>query len=458
MIPLRETAPGRGRSAAFARESAMALRLRVTSQQKNQLGEFQLREFVACGGTIGRAPDNDWVLPDEKRFLSARHALIDFQAGAYYLVDMSRNGVYINGSDTAVGRGHPQRLFDGDKLRLGEYEITVEVTAGDEHIADDGMRDSVVRAQLVPVDESVELKLVEESKLRAFEYNALEKLTSADTESSSASRKAPPATAARAQAAKTAAPASAAAPKGASPRAAAPAARPAVASTATARAEPAARPAQPRQANAAAVERFCKAAGLQPSDLRGTNPDEVLETAGALTRELLTGLADLLQNRSRMKDSLRLPQTIIRPAQNNPLKFSANVSDALKYLLGEPGQSYLPPDRAVQAAFQDVKNHQQAFFKAMIHAIRDFVERLEPDELRSRFDRGLKRSPLFASANKLKYWELYEEAYLTLTYQQDGAPMPQIVIDELTRVYEQEIETLTSGATRPIAERPARAS
>jgi len=402
----------------------MALRLRITSSQKASLGESQLREFVACGGTIGRAEDSDWVLPDEKRFISSRHALIDFQGGAYYLVDTSRNGVYINNADTAVGRGHPQRLFNGDRLRMGEYEISVEVTAGDEQIADDGMRDSVVRAQLVPVDESMELQLVDENKMRGFAFNALERhLKPAEAEAS----------------ASTAKPAAA-------PRPAADAGKMPERKTAAA------------TGSAAAVETFCKAAGLQPADLRGANPDEILKMAGTLTRELLTGLADLLQNRARMKDALRLPQTVIRPAENNPLKFSPKVSDALKYLLGESGDSYLPPDRAVQAAFRDVRSHQQAFFKAMIHAMRDFAERLEPDELRSRFDRGLKRSPLLASTNKLKYWELYEESYLTLTHQEEGAPLPAIVIDELTKAYEQELEVLQHGATRPLPARPAQAS
>lgn len=397
----------------------MALRLRIISHQKDQLENGGLREFRACGGTIGRAADNDWVLPDDKRFISSRHALIDYQAGAYYLVDTSRNGVYVNGADTAVGRGHPQRLFNGDRLRLGEYEVTVELDAASEQPADDGMRDSVVRAQLVPVDESVELKLVDESKLRAFDYNALERhLKPADADASSAARK--------------------------------PVAVPAPAKPA---------PAAPPQANSAqALETFCKAAGLKPSDLRGSNPDEVLQTAGRLTRELLTGLAELLQNRARMKDALRLSQTIIRANRNNPLKFSANVQDALRYLLGEPGESYLPPDQAVRSAFDDVRNHQNALLKAMIHAVRDFAERLDPDELRSRFDRGLKRSPLLASTNKLKYWELYEESYQTITHAEEGEPMPRVVIEELTRVYEQELETLQQGATRPILPHPAQAN
>ncbi len=394
----------------------MALRLRIISHQKDQLEDGGLREFRACGGTIGRAADSDWVLPDEKRYISSHHALIDYQAGAYYLVDTSRNGVYVNGADTAVGRGHPQRLFDGDRLRLGEYEIVVEIDAAGEQAADDGMRDSVVRAQLVPVDESVELKLVDESKLRAFDYNALERhVKPAEADASSGARR----------------------PVG-------------VPATPT----PAPKPVN--HAHALAV--FCKAAGLKPSDLRGSNPDEVLQAAGQLTRELLTGLAELLQSRSRVKDALRLSQTIIRATRNNPLKFSASVQDALRYLLGEPGEAYLPPDQAVRSAFNDVRNHQNALLKAMIHAVRDFAERLDPDELRSRFDRGMKRSPLLAGTNKLKYWELYEESYQTLIQTDEGEPMPRIVIEELTRAYEQELETLQQSATRPVLQRPAQAT
>lgn len=395
----------------------MALRLRVTSQHKAQLGEAALRQFVACGGTIGRARDNDWVLPDDKRFISSRHALIDFQGGAYFLVDTSRNGVYINGADTAVGRGQPQRLFNGDRLRLGEYDISVEITAEDELASEDGMGDSVVRAQLVPIEESMEMKLVDESKMRAFAYDALEK------------QLAPPV-----------------------PTAREPAVAPAAEAMRTeANPAPTPRSAPPPAGNAAAVEIFCKAAGLRPSDLHGANPDEVLSIAGKLTRELLTGLAELLQNRARVKDALRLSQTGIRPGQNNPLKFSPTVAEALRYLLGEPGGSYLPPDRAVQAAFQELRDHQQALLKAMIHAMRDFAERLEPEELRNRFDRGLKRSPLLAGTNKLKYWELYEESYSTLTQQDAGAPLPAVVIDEMTKAYEQELEALQQpGATRTV--------
>ena len=204
-----------------------------------------------------------------------------------------------------------------------------------------------------------------------------------------------------------------------------------------------------------AIEQFFAAAGLKPADLKGANTTEVLHTAGGLLRELLNGLADLLQTRARMKDALRIPQTIIQASQNNPLKFSPGVAEALRYLLGERGESYLPPEKAVRAAFSDVKNHQNALFKAMVHAVRDFGERFDPDELRDRFDRGLKRSPLLAGANKLRYWELYEETYQTFMRHEEGAPLPQVVSDEFVRAYEKESESLRHARPPPAGARPA---
>jgi type VI secretion system protein ImpI len=387
----------------------MPLRLRITSQQRGKLGDARLKEFAACGGTIGRAQDNDWVLPDEKRFVSGRHALIDFQGGAYYLVDTSRNGVFVNGADTAVGRGHPQRLFDGDRLRLGEYEITVQITGGDENIPDDGMRDSVVRAQLVPLDESMDVKLVDESKLRGLDLDALQKhLTPADHVGNSGSQRSQTES---------------------KPNATAAAARPA----------------------GSAVQIFFKAAGLQPADLGAARPEEAMQSAGRMLRELLIGLADVIQTRGRVRDALRLTQGLNRPwVTSSP----PNTGEALKQLLGHR-KGDAPPDEAIRAALLDVKNHHQALFKAMVHALRDFTERFDPDELRGRFDRGLRRSPLLATANRFKYWELYEESYQTLTHHNEGSALPQIMTDELTRAYEQELENLQQGRTSPAAAQPA---
>ncbi|MDH3978383.1 MAG: FHA domain-containing protein, partial [Gammaproteobacteria bacterium] len=143
----------------------MPLRFLIKSNHPTLAASAETKEFAACGGTIGRNSNNDWVLADDSRYVSGQHALIDFQAGAYYLIDTSRNGVYINRSDEPVGRGHPQRLFDGDRLKIGDYDIEIKITADDPALLHDGMRDSVVRAQLVPIEDSLELPLLENAQL-----------------------------------------------------------------------------------------------------------------------------------------------------------------------------------------------------------------------------------------------------------------------------------------------------
>ena len=39
----------------------MPLLLSAISDNRALLGDQQTKEFAACGGTIGRSPDNDWV-------------------------------------------------------------------------------------------------------------------------------------------------------------------------------------------------------------------------------------------------------------------------------------------------------------------------------------------------------------------------------------------------------------
>lgn len=365
----------------------MPLRLRIVSKNAQLLGDEQEKEFAACGGTIGRALDNDWVLPDPQRYVSGRHAMIDYQGGAYYIVDTSRNGVFVNESDTPVGRGHPQRLFHGDRLRIGDFDMLCEISAD----ADSGPN-PVNRAQLVPEDPSLELQMVSEDHL--IQANALERhLASADgssrvTQLSEVVE---------------------------------------MPNLATAEAE--------QRALASLLE----AAGLDPRDLAGTPPAEIFRTAGSLLRTMVAGLTTLLQERARVKEDFRIAQTLIQREQNNPLKFSPGTAEALQYLLGSHGEAYLPAEEAVEASFEDLRQHQQATLKAMHRALQDFMERFDPEELQARFDQGLKRGSLLSGANKLKYWELYEECYHILTHHDEGR-LPEVFAEEFARAYEEEVK------------------
>ena len=401
----------------------MPLRLRVTSDSNALAPEARVREFAAVGGTIGRQGDNDWVLPDDHRYVSSRHAMIEHQSGAWYLVDTSRNGVYINDADMPVGKGHPQRLFDGDRLRIGAYEIAVDISESSEDEQHDGMRDSIVRAQLVPEEESLELALVSEDKMLGdvgLQQHFMPNSALVQKLDSLPSRPGKPATAA---AVKGPAPAVAAQPENPSTPV-------------------------PDAADQRALDRFIAAAGLKPEATAGVPAGDLMETSGKLLRLMVGGLMELLRERSHMKDTFRLPQTVMQAAQNNPLKFSPNIEEALRYLLNNRNEgSYLSAEEAVKAGFRDVRQHEQALVKAMLQAVEDYVERFDPDELKARFDKGMKRSGLLAGTNKLKYWELYEESYHALTQRDDGGP-PQLFSEEFARAYSEEMDVARTARKR----------
>lgn len=81
--------------------------------------------FNEVGGSIGRSGSNTWVLPDNDKYLSGKHAVIDYGNEGYQLTDTSTNGVFVNNSAYALGRGNRILLNEGDVLRMGVYYIKI---------------------------------------------------------------------------------------------------------------------------------------------------------------------------------------------------------------------------------------------------------------------------------------------------------------------------------------------
>src|SRR6202047_4867253 len=102
-------------------EATATLRLRVVSDQRRSLAERSSAVFSVEGGTIGRSRDNDWVLPDPMRYVSAHHARVQFREGHFYLQDVSTHGVYVNDDmEPLAKRGSSgYRLANGEKMRKG---------------------------------------------------------------------------------------------------------------------------------------------------------------------------------------------------------------------------------------------------------------------------------------------------------------------------------------------------
>ena len=105
----------------------MELEIQIVRDPCGDEAKQRLRLFGQAGGTIGRSPDSYWALPDPKRYVSGQHCEVEFRDNSFWLRDTSRNGVFINDSTERVGYGHRARLDDGDRLRVGLYELVVRL-------------------------------------------------------------------------------------------------------------------------------------------------------------------------------------------------------------------------------------------------------------------------------------------------------------------------------------------
>jgi predicted component of type VI protein secretion system len=398
----------------------MPLQMKIVSEHSEILGDDDERMFLESGGTIGRSLENDWILPDPDRFISGRHATIDFQSGAYYLADVSSNGVYINDEEEPLGKGNPRRLFDGDRLRMGDFEFLVSLDEGQDLAMPPPTAATVVPdhiEQLVP-EEKIEtgVQLLDEEELTGDEEfhsalfgKAAEKQVDEDSEKVD---------------------------KGDNPFESKP--------------EPKAKKTEEL------LDAFLLGLGIERSELHpSTDPVALMTNAGKVLNELVEGISNLLLARANVKSTFRLDQTTVLPRHNNPIKLSENPTDSLKQLLvGKEGE-YLGPVDAVREVCRDLKFHHDAMLEAMTRAFLEFTDRFDPDELRENFDRTLNKKPMFTAMNQLKYWQLYCDLYPIMT-QQGSGQLPHHFGEEFVRAYEKQIaeyKRLDSGDASLAAKR-----
>jgi len=181
-----------------------------------------------------------------------------------------------------------------------------------------------------------------------------------------------------------------------------------------------------------------RGAGIDPSAV----PPEFAQDFGRILRLVVGGVMDVLQARQRIKEEFRLPVTVFRPADNNPLKFSANVDDALHNLLVKRNQAYLPPVDAFEDAFDDIRNPQMAMLAGMRVAFEAMLAQFDPARLQEEFDRQ-KRGSLISVPAKLRYWDLYGAKFHDMVRDPDAA-FRELFGDDFAVAYEDQLKRLKS--------------
>jgi type VI secretion system FHA domain protein len=168
---------------------------------------------------------------------------------------------------------------------------------------------------------------------------------------------------------------------------------------------------------------------------------ELARNFGQVLRVVITGLMDVLRTRERIKDEFRMRMTSFKTKDNNPLKFSANVEDALHNLLVKRNAAYLGPVEAFEDAFADLRNHQMAMLEGIRVAYEAMLKEFDPDQLQQQFEKKIKRGSILGGPGKAKFWELYRDQFHAMVKDADSS-FRSLFGDEFATAYEAQLERL----------------
>lgn len=474
--------------------------------------------------TIGRGPNNAWVLPDPAQHLSKTHCIVSAARGGFILTDCSSNGVFLNGARQRMARDSQALLNDGDEFALGEYVVQVRVVAPRASAppaapADDdpfGLNDFLAPAPPPPPAPPVAAPVAVAPRFDPFADPAASRRDDPFGVDDSLLR--PPAPAHRPFNDPTPRPGPAGwdpfdpprpggvgraepgiaparphtgmerdafgddddlfrgarpavewqgpsqpdnvdavshayvpprtvtpppvdnwddllgdTPPGA-PLAVPPAPTPVVAPPVAAPAPPPA-PARaaavppeappPPQAAAGAdaarlVAAFLEGAGVPGLDVSKQDPETYFREAGALFGAMVESLRDVLMSRAVVKGEFGVEQTMLRPRNNNALKFSVTPQDAVSALLqpGRPG--YMEPMRATREAFDDVRIHQLAVMAGVQAALMNLLRTFDPAVLEGRLQKGGVMESLLPATRRAKLWEAFCATYKDIARDADS--------------------------------------
>lgn len=481
----------------------MPISLRISSYQRLTPGQQERYSSGLDAVTIGRGNDNDFVLPDPQRFMSSVHCRIERKGDQYLLTDLSTNGTFVNDSEQRMERNSSVVLSDSDRIKLGDYEFIVEL--GEAAVADDGRADDAASEGMtafdLPAGAGGEPAPGPDDDVDPFaddpepdpapgtddpgerdintpvshmDQNALDRgvdidaiLDLEDEEPAKPDTGKPSGFEPIHEPMQT--------PKGgaeggpvsatdipddwdeatnmpaASDDAPAPPPPPEEeAETAIDEAPaPATQPASAKRAPVGAgtaLDAFATAAGLDPGKLKVTDEAAFFARLGEVNRAFAEGMMRALGGRASVKSEFRLDQTLIGPSENNPLKFSPRVEDALLRILRQHDDgAYLHGTEAVREGFEDINAHQVAVMAGMEAALQGVLKRFAPKTLERRLVSNSLLDNILPAAKKAKYWDIFGMMYSEIADEaQDD--FQNLFGSEFTQAYEEQMNRLKNNS------------
>ena len=392
----------------------MALRLSIKSGDFADSGNRGRWTFGVNGGRIGRASDNDWVLVDPERFISAHHAEIEHRAGEWWIIDTSTNGTFVNGRSQPLGRGGKHRIANGDRIRLGSLELLSEISGGNDFLPEEDL-DLAETA----LDDSFEVKSLLSNPPVGGKARPADAYGQALPEARQGRRAGTPV------------------------KAVSPLPPPAQAK----RPDPAGAGRAPADAERAlwpGLQAFCQGAGIDPFAIPANRRAEVLREVGQALRETVLGLMELSRARAEFTREMGISGSRRQRDATSPLMQIQAVEEVLTKMLSGAAPGGQRAVDEVRSQFAKSRHHQQAVLVALREALTAMLGHFDPEDLEQQFS-GTTRGPASADA-QARYWALYRDLFRSLMTSGD-AGLPTTFQEEFARAY----QALAAVGLRPTA-------
>lgn len=189
-----------------------------------------------------------------------------------------------------------------------------------------------------------------------------------------------------------------------------------------------------------AMQAFIRGLGISPNMIPADHDEQWWFELGTSMQYLMTGLMDSLHHRTAFKQSNRLNQTLFKRQENNPLKFSASLEDAIHNLINRKSASFLPSDRAIKEAFSDIDSHEQALLAGVDGTVNGMMKLLSPESIAAKTQDQAFWGRLNPTRSKAQNWTNYEAMYQRLNDDLQSASN-SFYLDDFVKAYEAHLKT-----------------
>ncbi len=451
--------------------------------------------FDEQGGTLGRSSVNHLVLTDNEKVVSGEHATITYENGCYYYIDTSLNGTRVTNRNKLIHHDKI-RLQDDDKLQVGEYHLVLSISGNASHhlshrpksdmdplslsmfdrdgpesreprtgdilgnddpsnpdkeisaLGGPEFHSAFSRDQSASIDESFvppepigggqqggNSMLPDDLTLDDFfGSDAASRLSAAGTEGYQVPIPDDNGRQGRPRAWKEGRKDDGV-PSSASPPADGETEHMLRVPSASGQPDVEVRHyrSSPDEISTELLREFFKAAGVEePGVYSRQECSKLMRSVGSIVREFVDGLMTVLRGRSELKSQLRVSMTTLKPAENNPFKFSPSVQEALKTCLLNKHPGFIDAVDAVHEGYEDIKNHQLAVTAGIQASLVSILKRFDPQRFSEKYKDGL------VLQKKAKCWDEYRREYRQIVEE----ALQDFFGEVFVRAYEEQINKL----------------